>query len=566
MMQDLQAQELGHVDTVFEWVGYNIAGTFHDSLWTGIFIAVPAAIFAGSVIWTVCRCIRQGDYHDIPLYFAYSLAVTWLIWPVEHVVTRTFESDAAQVRLDTPDGRADSIRKISIKIPRALGWVSSLMDQLVGTARYTITANMPGYTKDFTYVATLVDHARIHDSATIHKLGTFFDSCYIAALQMRVDDPKIAAIPILDQGNILYDPGLRTIYAAIPGSAGVTCRDLAKDLDTSILKDELLVNPYHLHVLKRLDEWAKYYKGNKAGQAMGAALYEQYKARVIRNTLFVGVPGVNELAMASVNFKNQRTQLTGQDWMQGIGEIALTITGIGPASGGAPEEGRKKLVDAATEAITDFVANMGKKTSGYALVHHFVVYAPAFYGFVILIVLSFFPLVAIWTLLPFKLSLLVRYFKILVGVKLWPAFWAVITAFYDTGSLAQVLNENQTAPNALFIAVAMYLLVPVICVGIVELSASFGAMSMHSMSSLANHAASAAAGTVFGMVMATGAQALGAGARILGGVGGGRQVRSTLAPAAGGNNVAPPPRAQAQAPRPAPVSRAPAAQVSLANG
>jgi len=479
-----------HVDNIFEWTGHQLGAAFHDALWTGLFLAIPASILLAGFMWSAFKSLRDGDYQHLPLYLAYALVMVWLIWPVRYEyglsVYAEEEGDRAQ-----PDTLA--VRTVQVRVPRIVGWVAAIMDAVVDEVTGKIQLTLPSHVRDFTRLAALVERAQIQDPEAAQALKEFVHACYVQALALSENSrensaagkgkrpgpgaPAGAGVPIQDPEDLLFDPGLEDLYGQIQLGPDTSCATLRHQLLLVLDRNELSPSKHHQHVLRRLREI------RTSRPQEGDDLETLYVKRLVKNTLAPpSLPRSQELGWATTSFRDLDVQ---------------------PALGESEPENRpnwiSRLLRGLARILTDVIADFGRYVFGYSVATHVVAFAPAFYGMVILIVLGFFPLVAVWALVPYKAMILVRYFKILAGVKLWPVFWTIIAGFHNSGAIQDVLaGAEHSGANSLFIAAAMYLLVPAISVGVVELSAGFGASALGTLS---RHAATAAAAGVSAMAL-----------------------------------------------------------------
>lgn len=485
----MQPSGVTAVDSVFQWTGYKLAAIFHDTLWTGLFVLLPASIWLASALLTIWRCIREHDYHDIPVYLGYSLVILWVIWPVQREYGMVIEANgpAAGEYRTCGEYTQRALSPVSIRMPRLLGWMSGVLDQFVVHATLEIEARTPQNLRDFAHAASLVELVRIRDPRTLTMLKDFVSVCYAPALAYAEEHK----LPVADPHDLMYDPALLETYQRLViDDDGRTCAWMRDQIERGIRQDE-----HHIAVMQRLRRFAA--NGN---------FDELYIARVVRNTLTFpdrGPGGIPTVSLAYTYLRPASSEgFTFREFSSMVNVINPPALATDPsATWASAEQAWKRLLGALGETVADMTAAQAKNLFGYTIVTHVTALAPAFYGLVLMIVLAIFPLIAVWALLPGKAVFFFRYFKILAGVKLWPVFWTVVSSFYNSGGLEGVLTGEQKAPDALFVAASMYLLVPVICVGVVELSASFASMSLATLGKVAGSAASAATGASVGVVL-----------------------------------------------------------------
>lgn len=468
---------VAHVDNVYEWAGYQLGAMFHDTIWTGIFLALPLSVIVGGFIWTIVKALRKHDYEQVPMYLVYMLVVTWLIWPVEiRYGMRVMSGE--QLRLDALS-KKQGMQEVKISVPRILGWVSSVVDGVVGRVILKIDGEFGEKVKDFNRTAAIVSYSRIQNPEVEKKLLEFVKACYIPALALKKNNPDLAYIQIQDPEDIMFDRGLSDLYNKIKLTEKESCwTPHFQFLDYWLPKELYVAGSHHFQVLRSLGT-IKYKEG------LDTDFIQLYKKRIIKNTIMqTEMPpfAPNEMFFANTAFRRP------------------------------PNEGVGSTVKSIAEGFADMFAWFGRHMQGYAINVFVVSFAPAFYGMVMMIIIGFFPMIALVALLPYKTMILVRYFKVLLGVKLWPVLWSVLASFYNSGSLEEVLMGTDRPSSALFIATAMYLLVPAISVGIIELSASFSTSAISSVAHAAQSAATGAVAAIASMAMRYGPRAIGAGA------------------------------------------------------
>jgi hypothetical protein len=375
----------------------------------------------------------------------------------------------------------------TLHVPRVLGWVTAALDKFMGHATQEIRSKLGESARDFSRVAALVEDARIHDPQVRSSLSEFVEACYVPALAMAGQN----GIKISEPENVLFDEGLIGVYSRIKLAPTYDCVDFRGELLAEFSR-ELSRDDYHAAVLAKL----------QAAQRQSGSSYDfrqLYLARLVKNTmLYVDRPTLGELGLAHSDLKTRFAPIGSGFAQQGldfsVGPVDISLPIGGKISIG---NGIDNLLKGLMRLLTDVLAYFARYVFGYAAVAHVVAFGPAFYGFVLMIVLGVFPLVAICSLFPYRApGILARYFKLLFGVKLWPVLWAIVETFHNSGSLEGVLRGTDSASSALFVAVSMYILVPAIAVGVVELSASFAQQALGNLVKVASAAGSAAGAVV----------------------------------------------------------------------
>ena len=103
-------------------------------------------------------------------------------------------------------------------------------------------------------------------------------------------------------------------------------------------------------------------------------------------------------------------------------------------------------------------------------------YAPTLYGLILMLLTSFFPVAAMWSLVPGKWTALVNYAKVFVSIKLWPLGWTLLTTFSRQRPIEDALSEH-APPSDVFTAVTLlYFMIPALSFIVVNLATAAAAI------------------------------------------------------------------------------------------
>jgi hypothetical protein len=426
------------LDTAYEYGGFQAAGSFQEAL-SGL--SVPLLFALAGVAYRVFRVAEDGAVRPIAFHLLALFLVAWLASP------RSSDPSALP----------------HLRAPRALAMIDSAADALVRRAVRGIDKDF--LTKPFEWerLALLSRVSRIQDPDLSAGVQGFLEECVPAAILRSGTPPPDGA----RRNPVAEDSGLA--YSGLVDASGRSCETLRRRWADS-LKVEVETQPVHREAMAALTA----YEGGDGG-----GLRLSYIDRLVRNHWLRPDPSEGELAAAARSAGPYR-------WFD-----ADRKTMRYPFDGGREVNTAYDLLMFPAASVGEFATSVYAEATQWisdateAKQRHYLIatHAPHLYGLTIMLLMSLFPIAALYALLPGKWTALLHFSKVFFSVKLWPFGWALLTSFTHRRPSALALADAASdfrapvehalrigeTPN-LFITISlMYFLVPALSFLVIQL-------------------------------------------------------------------------------------------------
>lgn len=317
-------------------------------------------------------------------------------------------------------------------------------------------------------VSAGVSQAQILDAPLRSQVGDFADNCMIAAIS-RVKGPVPQAVfenPLARAPTLKYEtwPVYSTEAGRAFGGRGGTCEEYRKVLEERA-RAHLKENAFHRELLETAE---------RHDPARFPAFREMYFGRMVANTIDLrGHLGADETALVRRTLGDR----SAADLLHADKELNPLAPGL-------------KLL----QQLPGLHQWWTDQYTGPQRYYIAVTQGPYIYGFSLMIVLGFFPLVGIWALLPGKWTVLVNYGKVLVSIKLWPVCWALLSSFTAGRPLPETFDLTSVGTVDVWMAVgSMYVATPALCFAVVAIISS---ATSHAFAAISSAPAGPGAGPI----------------------------------------------------------------------
>lgn len=465
------------IDTLYELKGFQIAAAYFGPL----HLLLGAVVFGFGIVRVLYRTTETNRYRELVVYVCLAVVLFALIAPVDVPLAMpagyTYDASLEELVESARGGHGPAV--VIRNVPRLMAWSHAAIDTLsrllVRAVDGTFEENPFGHDR----AAVLLRLSRIRDAGARDEYHQFVAFCYVPLLARFERVGRPAPNPYYDPFKVRgedYDPSWRlpdsvsSDDAAIPGKS---CRDLAATLYQDLTRDVEVNHPTTLQAVHDVLQ-AKGGFAIKPGQ-VGHAIVTDIVLRYVLHNETAGFLSSGEIAdlrraLPDYEMFDRKSQTSGNS--QDVVDYARTAI---------------SWIVKTKQSIDQWIDH---HAAGPATYHKVVSYGPYVYGLSGMLILAVFPLVAFICLLPGYWMSLFGWMKLLLGVKLWMVFWAILSRFNefryrleDVGSGAENGIGDQTY---IFPAIAvMYLLTPGLSVVVVQLLSAAGKGAAGALSNFA---------------------------------------------------------------------------------
>ncbi len=486
-MEELQGWTA--IDTLYDLKGFQMAAAIYRPL----YLLITAVVFGFGILMILYRANETHRYRHLVVYVMSSIVLFWALEPITVPVALpagyTYDASVEELVASAQGGTGPAVQVANV--PRAM----ALSHYAVGIAARFMTSAVDSSFQSGAFqsdrAAVLLRMSRITADDGLRKdYQTFVVSCYLPLLAAREKIGLPAPVPYSDPFKIAdaseYAPFRlpdTEKLSAIPSASGpvmnmttvivpgTPCQDVAATLFPRLQAN---VTSKQVETVGVVDQVLA--KSGRAGRSSGSDVVLSY---VLHNET-AGLLSTNEIAavrkaLPEYEMFDRKSQTSGnsQDVVDYLRTAVSSLVKI------------KQSVD----------QWINHQADGPATYYKAVCYGPYAYGIAGMLVLALFPLAAFTSLLPGHGKVLIAWVKMLLSIKLWVVFWAILSRFNefryrleDVGSGPENGIGDQTY---IFPAIAaMYLLTPALSFAIVGLLSSAGGSAGNLMSSFLGAGAS----------------------------------------------------------------------------
>lgn len=424
------------LDSAWEYAGFDGAAALQGALSS---LMLPFLFALAGLAWRIFRSAEEGLLRPLAFHLIGLVALVWLL------------GAPSKEALDLPHRRA----------PRALGLIDAGLDGVVSQTLKRVNRDFLTRPFEFERLSLLAGIARFQGSQLNRDIREFMEGCAEPALARMGEAPAAARRnPLADGTGLPYD--------GYVDDADRPCEERRRELLARARRE--LDDAHHRSRL----QWLAAYEGGNSSD-----LREAYLDKLVRNAWKSPEPTPDELAATRIAvgpmaFIDPHRQSAQNPEIYGARRKDSWVRASGLAN---------MVKDIVISVIASGKQWFGDAVSAKERQYMVVSHAPHLYGLFTMILMAFFPIAGLYSLLPGKWTVLLQYTKVLASVKLWPVGWALLTAFTerrpavlaladgrgDLGTEVERAMRTMDPPN-LFVSVSlMYFVVPAISFLVVQL-------------------------------------------------------------------------------------------------
>jgi len=336
-------------------------------------------------------------------------------------------------------GLLGSTSQQGVATPRLLAWLGQAADLLQKRAVRQINDRFLTEPFEWERIAARLSLARVRDPALQRDIDQFLASCGRTTLvRAQPQRPNL-----LREGALPYE-----------GTCEEQRRGVWQRLQRHVHED-----PQHRATLEA---------ARARDPSAAAAFAERYADEIALRAIDEPGGPMSESALVADSLGEYSytdpSQTTGA--LPGWVKVLMGIAGLWGDN----------ISNAALTGLAELHQNYENQVGAKQKYYLAVTYGPHVYGLSLMVILGFFPVAALYALIPHQWKALVNYGKVLVSVKLWPIGWTLLSTFNQRRGLLEAFDPPGRVTGSPFLAIAaMYLLVPALMFLIVHLATAAAA-------------------------------------------------------------------------------------------
>ena len=415
---------LTEIDSHFEYVGFRFAGLLHGFFSDSYFYVIAAL---SAVAYLVYQALQKESFKAVFVYFFYLFAMCFLIGPVR------IKSHVADYHWDTStdytffQDNYTTAKEITISVPRFLMLVNGLADKVARAGVSDDVQRKITMEIDADRIAGYFNEYRITDEVLKEQVHGFLKHCWkpvVALMHKKQAEPKYIQA-YLEHPHWIHLEG-ETEREAL-GHWVKYCKETKEEIQAglvSAIRDTIKPSVKDAHGKVRDEDW------------------DYYASLLVRKEMVAQYSDA-QLAKRGLERYGHETYWSSHDSISRGSFFGVLLHG-------------------ALTMYTNVKQAISNEVTSRAARYQVITLAPYFYGFSLMLVLCFFPIAALYALIPGKWIALVNFSKILFSIKLWPVFWNILYLF-----------EEQSRDTGVILAIPfVYIGIPALCFALVNLISS----------------------------------------------------------------------------------------------